>query len=230
MSRRNNRLSTLVESNLSTQPIRRSTRNSTGNRKNQISNAYYSQASLYSSQPSYCSTSDNVSIENDSGIEYNLQESNRENDEKRNGNAEMVQNILRTENITISHLTPDEEAKCRQAAEHYISNCKYYHIPVDPSVVTALLTGWKVLQPSTRFGEGSLLPLKNILENNDTITKLNLSNVGMQDARYQLLSSLSPFLTRVSLITVISLSLLSDFLSSLVGFVKQEMVMQMQEF
>ena len=87
------------------------------------------------------------------------------------------------ETITNNHLTPEEEAKCRHAAEEYIKNCKYYHVPVDPSVVIALQTGWKVLQPSSRFSEGSMLPLKNILEEHDMIKKLNLSNVGMQDSR-----------------------------------------------
>lgn len=88
-----------------------------------------------------------------------------------------------TESMKNSHLTPDEESKCRQAAEEYISNCKFYNVPIDPSVVIALQTGWKVLQPTSRFTEGSMLPLKNILEENNTIRKLNLSNVGMQDSR-----------------------------------------------
>jgi hypothetical protein len=86
-------------------------------------------------------------------------------------------------NLVHSHLTEEEQIQCRKAAEQYISNCKRYHVPVDPAVVIALETGWKVLQPTRRFTEGSMLPLKNILEDDKVVKKLNLSNVGMQDAR-----------------------------------------------
>jgi predicted membrane channel-forming protein YqfA (hemolysin III family) len=87
--------------------------------------------------------------------------------------------------ITNNHLSPEEEVKCRAAAEEYIANCRHFHVNIDPSVVIALQTGWTVLQPSSRFTEGSMLPLKNILEESDMITKLNLSNVGMQDSRFR---------------------------------------------
>jgi len=77
------------------------------------------------------------------------------------------------------------ELDCQKAAANYINNCKLFHINVDPSVVIALLTGWEVLQPTQRFTEGSLLPLRNILDKNETIKKVNFANVGMQDSRFR---------------------------------------------
>lgn len=76
--------------------------------------------------------------------------------------------------------------KCEEAATQYIENCKRFDIIVDPSVVIALKTGWSLLQPSRRFTEGSMLPLLGILDNCDTITKLKLTNITMQDSRFRL--------------------------------------------
>lgn len=78
------------------------------------------------------------------------------------------------------------ERKCEEAAGQYIENCKRFDIIVDPSVVIALKTGWSLLQPSRRFTEGSMLPLLGILDNCDTITKLKLTNITMQDSRFRL--------------------------------------------
>lgn len=82
----------------------------------------------------------------------------------------------------------EEDAKALEQyareAENYISNCKKFEIDVDPSVVIALRTGWNVLKPSKSTGEGSLLPLIGILEENTHITKINLADVTMQDGRY----------------------------------------------
>jgi hypothetical protein len=39
----------------------------------------------------------------------------------------------------------------------YVENCKKYQIAIDPSVVISLLSGWKKLQPTVRFGEGEMV-------------------------------------------------------------------------
>ena len=127
-------------------------------------------------------TADTSSVQSDS-VPENIEPSNHKelvlhSSETRSNASQSI-----ADSIKNSHLTPDEERKCREATENYISNCKYFNIPIDASVVIALQTGWKVLHPSSRFTEGSMLPLKNILEENDIIRKLNLSNVGMQDSR-----------------------------------------------
>jgi hypothetical protein len=82
-----------------------------------------------------------------------------------------------------SAMTP-EQIRCHEAAEKYIRNCLHFQMKVDPSVVIALRTGWDVLQPSRQFTEGSMLPLMDILEDNNQIHKVNFSHVGMQDSRY----------------------------------------------
>lgn len=74
--------------------------------------------------------------------------------------------------------------RCIDLAEQYLQNCRQFDITVDPSVVIALRTGWSILQPSRKFTEGSMLPLLGILDNCSRITKLNLSNITMQDSRY----------------------------------------------
>lgn len=57
------------------------------------------------------------------------------------------------DNITIS-----EEIQYRESiVEKYIENCKKYQITVDPAVVISLLSGWKRLQPSNRFGQGEMV-------------------------------------------------------------------------
>jgi len=76
--------------------------------------------------------------------------------------------------------------QCAREAENYISNCKKFEVDVDPSVVIALSTGWNILKPSKSHGEGSLLPLMGILEENSHITKINLADVTMQDGRFVL--------------------------------------------
>jgi hypothetical protein len=66
----------------------------------------------------------------------------------------------------------------------YVENCKRFELHVDPSVVIALKTNWAILQPTKTFSEGSMLPLIEILEESQTISKVNLSNVAMHDSRY----------------------------------------------
>ena len=56
----------------------------------------------------------------------------------------------------------------------YINNCQKYDIKVDPSILIALETKWKVLQPTKLFGEGHLIPLREILQDNDHIEILRL--------------------------------------------------------
>lgn len=70
-------------------------------------------------------------------------------------------------------------------AEQYIKNCEQFDLNVDPSVVIALKTNWPVLQPSKQFGQGAMLPLMGILEQNNHVVKLNLSSTSMQDSRYR---------------------------------------------
>ena len=74
--------------------------------------------------------------------------------------------------------------ECAEIAETYVANCKKFDVVVDPSVVIALRTGWSVLKPSKVYGEGSLLPLMDILADNKHIRKVNLEDVAMQDHRY----------------------------------------------
>lgn len=83
--------------------------------------------------------------------------------------------------------TVDEKkalAECIAAAETYVKNCKKFEVTVDPSVVIALRTGWNILKPSKTHGEGSLLPLMGILEENNFVTKINLEDISMQDGRF----------------------------------------------
>ena len=63
--------------------------------------------------------------------------------------------------------------ECAEIAETYVANCKKFDVVVDPSVVIALRTGWSVLKPSKVYGEGSLLPLMDILADNRHIRKVN---------------------------------------------------------
>jgi len=62
--------------------------------------------------------------------------------------------------------------------DRYIENCQEFDTAVDASVVVALKTQWHVLQPTTAFCEGCLLPLHDILDRNQHITKLSLRGAG----------------------------------------------------
>eukprot|EP01036_Dinobryon_divergens_P048582 gene48582-65161_t len=68
-----------------------------------------------------------------------------------------------------------------KAAEQYIKNCKLFELDIDPGVVIALKTRWKIMQPTKKLSEGGLLPLMGILEENDHIEKLNLTSAAMKD-------------------------------------------------
>lgn len=73
----------------------------------------------------------------------------------------------------------------QNSAEQYIHNCKKFDLRVDPNVVIALQTGWHILQPTKSFGEGSMLPLADIMERNEHVSKLNLSFNSMGDQRFR---------------------------------------------
>lgn len=64
-------------------------------------------------------------------------------------------------------------------AERYMENCRKYGMACDPNVVITLRTGWAVLQPTKAFGQGSMLPLMDILDENTTVEKVVLRGVGM---------------------------------------------------
>lgn len=70
-------------------------------------------------------------------------------------------------------------------AVKYLENCRKYGLEVDPSVVIALRTGWDILQPTRRFGEGGLLPLMGVLDHNTHIRKLRLQSSAMSDPVYR---------------------------------------------
>ena len=59
-----------------------------------------------------------------------------------------------------------------EVVDQYISNCEKYHIPPDPSVLISLGTGWNVLKPTSKFTEGHLLSLFDILCENTHVTHL----------------------------------------------------------
>jgi hypothetical protein len=80
---------------------------------------------------------------------------------------------------------PESKKIWEKAAEKYIKNCHKFEISIDPSVVIALQTGWTILQPTKAFKEGALLPLMDILEDNNHITKLNLASLGTHDASFR---------------------------------------------
>eukprot|EP01039_Chlorochromonas_danica_P006851 gene6851-7572_t len=80
----------------------------------------------------------------------------------------------------------EEEKQWHSAAEKYIRNCHHFQLRVDPSVVIALRTGWDILQPTRHFDDGSMIALRGILEENQTIRKVNLANASMHDSRYAL--------------------------------------------
>lgn len=83
--------------------------------------------------------------------------------------------ISRTDDEIDDNLSPDEL---------YIRNCKRFELQVDSSVLIALKTKWSLLQPTKTFSEGAMLPLMGILDNSQFVTKVNLSNVAMNDSRF----------------------------------------------
>ncbi len=99
-------------------------------------------------------------------------------------------NTRRNVSIEDSKICTPKEATIKSDTESlldiYIENCKRFELHVDPSVVIALKTNWPILQPTKTFSEGSLLPLIEILEDSLIISKINLSNVAMNDARYSM--------------------------------------------
>lgn len=85
------------------------------------------------------------------------------------------------------HIDEETLQECNTLAEKYVENCKRFEVTVDPSVVIALRTGWNILRPSNVYGEGSMLPLMGVLEENKHITKINLQDVSMKDHRLSLM-------------------------------------------
>lgn len=94
---------------------------------------------------------------------------------------EAAPHLKRSRGTTIPMVTKETIAN----AEKYIENCAKFEIKVDPNVVVALRTGWSLLQPSSNFSEGSLLPLMDILKQDTTIDKVNLSASSMHDGRFR---------------------------------------------
>lgn len=71
------------------------------------------------------------------------------------------------------------------AADAYIANCVHFDIKIDPSIVIALRTGWKLLRPSKEVSaEGCMLPLLGVLNSNDHITNLCLDSVSVFSGKY----------------------------------------------
>lgn len=68
-------------------------------------------------------------------------------------------------------------------AQKYIENCAKYNLAVDPGVVISLRTEWHVLQPTTQFSEGSMLPLLDVLNHTNYIRHLKLASSAMQSNR-----------------------------------------------
>ena len=73
--------------------------------------------------------------------------------------------------------------ECEASAEAYLENCERFDIKMDPSVYIALRTGWETLKPSSSFGEGDLLPLMGVLDNNEHVTCLNMTSASMRDPK-----------------------------------------------
>jgi hypothetical protein len=60
--------------------------------------------------------------------------------------------------------------------EAYVNNCKKYNLHIDPGVVITFKTKWHILQPTSTFSEGSILPLMGVLDHNKYIKHLKLSS------------------------------------------------------
>ena len=73
----------------------------------------------------------------------------------------------------------DDNDNAERNALKYIQNCKMYDIKIDPGVVIALKTKWHILQPTTEFSEGSMLPLMGVLDHNTHIKHLKLASAAM---------------------------------------------------
>lgn len=78
------------------------------------------------------------------------------------------------------HSSSDDEASVNQ----YIANCTKFGVPIDPGVVIALRTRWNILQPTTAFSEGAMLPLMGVLEHRHHIRSLKLASAAMITNRY----------------------------------------------
>ena len=91
-----------------------------------------------------------------------------------------------TESLDEASIDYVQRKQCEDNANAYIKNCKRFEIQIDPNVVAALLTGWRVMQPTKdKFKEGGLLPLMGLLDDNQHVRKLNLASSGMNDPRYR---------------------------------------------
>ena len=68
--------------------------------------------------------------------------------------------------------------------EAYVKNCKKYDLHIDPGVVITFQTKWHILQPTTSFSEGSMLPLMGVLDSNRYIRHLKLNSAAMIKNRF----------------------------------------------
>lgn len=88
-----------------------------------------------------------------------------------------IENVNEMENV--GNQTVNEESEAEANVRKYIENCKMYDIKIDPGVVIALKTKWHILQPTTEFSEGSMLPLMGVLDHNKHIKHLKLASAAM---------------------------------------------------
>lgn len=72
--------------------------------------------------------------------------------------------------------TQDNNSLDFDEVEAYVNNCKKYNLHIDPGVVITFKTKWHILQPTSTFSEGSILPLMGVLDNNKYISHLKLSS------------------------------------------------------
>lgn len=93
--------------------------------------------------------------------------------------------VSNRENKIKKDIATSQSDEWHRNAESYIQNCQSYGLIIDPNVVISLQTGWDKMQPSKQFGEGAMLSLLGVLENNNHIKRLNLSSSSMQDSRFR---------------------------------------------
>lgn len=67
-------------------------------------------------------------------------------------------------------------------SDEYADECRRYGVPVDPSVVITLKTRWPILQPTSGFTDGHLLPLIGVLSKAHFIHTLKLHALGSSNA------------------------------------------------
>jgi len=109
--------------------------------------------------------------------------------------------------IQLADPTFDEiDSSIQERIEAYLNNCDIYHVQPDSSILISLMTGWNVIKPSKNFKEGHLLPLSNVLCDDENVTHLDLSHTctsGNGDSNMRILRGI---LSKNSTITHLDLS------------------------